>query len=361
VYSPEIGVLGRVQRGGCRETAWDGLRVRRFPLQRGYFSPYVAPLLLEDGRILRWLGEREASKDDPLICCLPHYARVAERWPGPVVYYATDLLRAYEGWDPAHIAKLERRMCRAATLVCPNSTRIADVLATDAGGAREKIVVVPNAVRAENLLPAPALEPAALPGDLAGLKRPVAGVIGNLGENTDWVLLERVVQGAPWLSWVFVGPYTAAIGDAEQAGARQRLLQAGGRIRFTGMQDSGELKQYARAVDVGILPYRKREPTYSGSSTRFYEHLAACRPMIATRGFEELLHKESLLRLADTPQEFVAALEALRAVGFQDGLEETRWRVSLENTWQARARQMCAALEERTRLCEPAGVTQAHG
>ena len=35
------------------------------------------------------------------------------------------------------------------------------------------------------------------------------------------------------------------------------------------------LAAYARAFDVAVLPYRRVEPTYSGSSTRFYEHLAA--------------------------------------------------------------------------------------
>src|ERR1035438_206201 len=77
-------------------------------------------------------------------------------------------------------------------------------------------------------------------------------------------------------------------------------MSRGGRVVFTGGKRYGDLQAYARSLDVAFLPYqRRKEPTYSGSSTRFYEHLAACRPMISTRGFEELLHKEPLLRLVD--------------------------------------------------------------
>ena len=126
------------------------------------------------------------------------------------------------------------------------------------------------------------------------------------------------------------------------------MLAAGGRIRFVGSKPYGELKAYARCLDVAVLPYMKREPTYSGSSTRFYEHLAACRPILATDGFEELLHKEPLLKILRSPAEWIAALEQLRQQGYRDGLEELRWRQSQHETWEERAllmrREMMAAV-----------------
>jgi hypothetical protein len=210
-------------------------------------------------------------------------------------------------------------------------------------------LVLPNAVRGENLLPAPTLSPDPLPAEINDLPRPIAGVIGNLAENTDWELLEPVIDESPWLSWAFVGPYSSEISNPKQAQSRERILGMGGRIRFTGPKEYGELKTFARAFDVAILPYLKREPTYSGSSTRFYEHLAACRPMIATRGFEELLHKEPALTLADTPSEMLLALEGLRASAFEDGLSEFRWRMSYENTWQTRAKILSDAVAS---LCD---------
>jgi hypothetical protein len=67
--------------------------------------------------------------------------------------------------------------------------------------------------------------------------------------------------------------------------------------------------------------------------------------MIASRGFEELLRKVPVLRLADSPSEMVEALDDLRAKAFQDGLTELRWRMSLRNTWEDRARQMLDAAQ----------------
>jgi Glycosyl transferases group 1 len=354
VFSPNISPLGRFKRNGARPITCGAFTVTEFPLQRGYFSPYLSTLLCEDGRILSRLAEGGVNSNDPLVCCLPHYARIAEDWPGPVIYYATDLFRAYTGWNPKHIDTLERRICRRATLVCPNSTRIADVLVRDSGCDPERILVLPNAVRHENLLPAQAIGPAPLPQDVENLKRPVAGVIGNLAENTDWELLEHAVQATSWLSWLFVGPYTAPIADPQQNEARQRLSAMGGRVRFAGAKAYGALKYYARSFDVAIMPYRKQEPTYSGSSTRFYEHLAACRPMIATDGFEELLHKTPALEIAHSGNEMAQILETLRADAFEDGNAELRWRMSHENTWQVRAQAMCHTLGRAVELTQPA-------
>jgi glycosyltransferase involved in cell wall biosynthesis len=137
------------------------------------------------------------------------------------------------------------------------------------------------------------------------------------------------------------------ITDFEQCQSRQHLLTCGGRVRFVGAKKYGELQAYARSIDVALLPYRKSEPTYSGSSTRFYEHLAACRPILATRGFEELLHKDPLLRLADSDEEMTAALEELRKVDFHDGREELRRHASQTETWELRARQMRHSLVAR--------------
>jgi glycosyltransferase involved in cell wall biosynthesis len=318
------------------------LEVVEFPVQRGYFSFPLRYILKEHRRIAKWVqsGSRDPSATW-LVCCYPQYAKVAALWPGPVAYYATDLFTSYEGRSYRNIASMEEALCRRALLVCPNSQRIADYLVSGCACAAQKILVLPNAVRQSNLLPVPAVAPFELPNDSAGLPRPVAGVIGNMGPNVDWVLLEQVVTATPWLSWLFVGPSAARIGDPAQNMARARMLAAEGRIRFLGSRPYGELRAYARGLDVAVLPYRKREPTYSGSSTRFYEHLAACRPILATDGFEELLHKEPLLQVLRSPAGWIDALHQLREHKFHDGIEEARWRQSCGETWDTRAQRMC--------------------
>jgi glycosyltransferase involved in cell wall biosynthesis len=343
-WLPNISPAGRLQD---RETEFahadPPLSIRSFPLQRGFARFPFDTLLDESTRIVRRLSNRAGK--GPLVCTTPHYAAVAEKWDLPVIYYVTDFFPAYRN-EPDYIGGLDKAMCAAATLVCANSQRIADYLQTEPGCAAEKIVVIPNATRGSNILAAAPANAAALPVDIADLPRPVAGVIGNLAANTNWTLLLEVIDRTPWLSWAFVGPTDTPIQDRDQRQARQALMKHQ-RVRFPGQKPYSELIDYARAFDVAVLPYRKVEPTFSGSSTRFYEHLAACRPMIATRCLEELLHKEPLLRLVDTPSEMTSALEALRELSFHDGQEELRWRTSCENTWDHRAGQMIAALSQR--------------
>lgn len=337
-WLPHISNVGVLRNDEHEEMLADpALRIRHFPLQRGFARVPISTLAMEGNRVAERLKRRsEDATASILICCSPHYADVAKRWPGPVVYYVTDLFLAYFD-EPGFIKSLDHRMCEAADLVCPNSQRIADYLVAQAECTREKILVLPNATREANVFSETPSGPAALPADIAGMPRPIAGVIGNLAANMDWELIQEAVERTPWLSWVLVGPTEMPVPDLKQNQARHSLMKQGGRVRFVGPKPYGALRDYARAVDVAILPYRKKEPTYSGSSTRFYEHLAACRPMLATRGFEELLNKEPLLKLVDSAEQMAVELETLERRGFSDGYEEMRWQASLNETWEARA------------------------
>jgi glycosyltransferase involved in cell wall biosynthesis len=321
------------------------LRVTSFPLQRGYSRFPLAELLPVGSRLIeRLLANTQDPTASTLVCTSPFYASVAERWPGRVIYYLTDLTVAYSGMVRRKVLALDRRICRVADLVCPNSRRIGDYLRTEAACDGSKILIVPNATRERNLLRKPSGVAAPLPEDLGDLPRPIVGVLGNLAYNMDWLLLRDAVDRTPGFSWAFVGPADMKIADPGIRAARRELIGLGGRVRFTGAKPYGALYKYGRALDVAFLPYRKKEPTFSGSATRFYEHLAACRPILATRGVDELLGKEPLLKLVAGAAEVVAELEQLRANRFRDGYEEARWKASYEGTWEARARAMVSAV-----------------
>lgn len=323
-----------------REITDPPLEIQRFPLMRGY-ARFPWSVLARTGAAVsaRLLRKTADPANSPLICTIPYFAAVAERWPGPVIYWLTDLIESYGGADSTTVRRLDQRMCRAATLVCPNSQRLAQYLMDHAQCPEIKIRVLPNATRASNLLPSPPHGPAQLPEDIADLKRPIAGIIGNLAGNMDWVLLEELVGRCAGVNWAFIGPTSMAITDRVHSRAREHVMQLPN-VRFAGPKPYGELAGYARAFDAAVLPYLRSEPTYSGSSTRFYEHLAACRPMVATAGLEELTRKVPLLRLIETAEQAAEAIADLEALGFDDGLTTARWEESQNGTWQARAAQM---------------------
>ena len=298
-WAPERRWFGSFERWRRVERISDPpLRLCRYPLQRGYhlrvlggYAPIRRALL---PRLLEFSPDPAAAT---LVCTSPYHYPIAEAWKGSRVYYTTDLLCEYPENDRSEIVRVERIIAGLADLVRANSRRNAEYLVREAACPPEKIVVVPNATRGSNVLPDPERRPSALPAEAAGLPRPVAGVIGNMAANVDWLLLQDVVAATPWLHWLFVGPSTDPIPDPASARARQRVLSQMPNVLAIGSRGFGTRISYARAFDVAVLPYQMREPTFSGSSARFYDHLAACRPILATRAVEELLHKEPLLRL----------------------------------------------------------------
>ena len=349
MWEPRRTFFPWMRRASAVETedASGMLRRVRFPLMRGYARTGLRWLASSGSSIVSIIrAETPQEEDSPLICTVPYFASVAERWKGPVVYWLTDLIAAYADTHGVDIRALDRRMCRRATLVCPNSERLRNYLIEEAGCDPRKIQVVPNATRASNVLTSIPDGPGPLPASLKDVPRPIAGVIGNLAGNMDWLLIEEVQDALPRLSWAFVGPTTMTIPDVQQDAARTRVLHHP-RSHFVGKQPYGDLASFARAFDVAVLPYLRCEPTYSGSSTRFYEHLCACRAMVATDGLEELVRKEPLLYLALDAQQMIETLGNLEQQNFDDGLTETRWLASQEATWQTRAATIVNALQQR--------------
>jgi hypothetical protein len=351
-WCPEIRNFGWLENWEKIERFSDPqIEMTRFPLQRGYARTPIGQMLPFGKDVVARLKRASSTpKFETLVCTAPFYAPVAERWPGKIVYYLTDLTKEYAGMNAHQIVRLDRRMCRVASAVCPNSSRIARYLENEAGCDPAKLTVIPNATRQQNIMDRPLMKPAAPPNDIADLQPPFLGIIGNLAGNMDWCLIQDAVEKTRDISWVFVGPTSMRIADPVQDRARRDLLRRGGRLRFVGQRSYGQLARYARAFHVAFMPYRRHEPTYSGSATRFYEHLAACRPMLSSRGFHELLSKEPLLQLVDTGEEVAAAVERLRSTGFQDGLEDARWCASREGTWQVRARDLLAAATGKNRV-----------
>ncbi len=322
------------------------LQVLRLQLQHGYSHPVVGMLSrFADRTAGTLLQVRGASAEAPLICTTPFYAPVAERWKGPVIYYLTDFAAAYDTLNARRVISLDRTLCRVAAMVCPNSRRLADYLIQRAGCDPRKITVLPNATRSSSIRETSWQTPAELPPDLADLRRPIVGVIGNLAGNLDWELIEKAILAAPSMTWVFVGSASMKIAWKKQREARDRVLAKERGVRFVGHKPYGALHDYAAAFDVAVMPYRKCEPTFSGSSTRFYEHLAACRPMLATRGVEELTRKEPLLRLVDGAEQLAEELIKLERNGFRDGLEEARGKASQAETWDCRAQTLVRGFE----------------
>ena len=118
---------GRIPAGQEREELRrTNLRVRNLPLLPGFARPPISWLARTGPTVLaRLLAQTPEPESTPLILTVPYFASLAELWPGPVVYWLTDLIAEYSSANRAQVQRLDRRLCAAATLLCPNSQRLA--------------------------------------------------------------------------------------------------------------------------------------------------------------------------------------------------------------------------------------------
>ena len=168
-WSPVMSLTGLVQQQEQEELLREpALRIRRYPLQRGYARTPVRQLLPFQIALLKRLRahSREESRT-ALICTTPFYAPVAEHWAGPVVYYVTDLTAGYASLNEDQVKALDKRMCKVATAVCANSQRLARYLQNEAASTlpesrltcRRTPAATPRRSRLCRMLPAPATLP----------------------------------------------------------------------------------------------------------------------------------------------------------------------------------------------------------
>jgi glycosyltransferase involved in cell wall biosynthesis len=146
----------------------------------------------------------------------------------------------------------------------------------------------------------------AVPPDQAPIPGPRLGFFGVIDERMDLRLLEEVARARPDWNLVLLGP-VVKIDPAELP----RLPN----IHYLGGKSYAELPSYIAGWDVALLPFAKNEATRFISPTKTPEYLAAGKPVVSTsiRDVVRPYASLGLVRIADTPSEFVAACEAALA------------------------------------------------
>lgn len=339
---PKITVLGDLYPFNPirKRMSWENVCLYDVKLKRGWWrrGPWS-----EKDKLVRLIKTSISHRQSTIIVyTAPHYADVAQEIAGiRQLYYVTDNFRAQAGQgNDGHVAHLESQLAHAVDLVCPNSPRTAEFFRNNARIKESKILLLNNAVREENVPDAPLQKPDKGPVDVASIPRPWALIMGNLASNVDWEFVKNVIESTPWLNWVAVGPAVDKCATRKHEKIREMFLHDHTRFFHVGPRPAEALWRYARACDVAVIPYRRAEPTRSGSSTRSYEHFAASRPIVATNGVDELNERSCLVHICDTSQAMITVLNSLKSAKFVDGVEMARWLFAKENTWVERAKSM---------------------
>ncbi|UWZ36768.1 glycosyltransferase [Dactylosporangium roseum] len=308
------------------------LTPRALPMHtRPYVKVSTAALLRSQARrALRRLGRRPAAV---MACNLVDVLRGWEPGVTKVLYGTDDFVAgaALMGHDADRVAADERRQLANADLVVAISTVLAERWTSM--GAR-RVELIPNGVQTSAYRDLSLLSPAPEAG---GLASPVAGVIGQFSDRTDFDLLAALADDG--ISLLLVGPH-----DARWEPERFPRLVARPNVVWVGRQPFEKVPSFLRAVDVGVTPYRDTPFNRASFPLKTLEYLGAGKPAVSTDLPAVHWLDSPLVRVANTPKELVAAVREAAAESSVPELVAARREFAEQHSWTQRAATLASVL-----------------
>jgi len=106
--------------------------------------------------------------------------------------------------------------------------------------------------------------------------KPVCGYVGVIESRIDFQLIKEVIRATPEIAYEFVGPIIIE-GDADL-----EEIKGLSNVTFSGPVSSEEVPNKILSFDICIMPHVLNSFTRSMSPLKFYEYMAAFKPIIMT-------------------------------------------------------------------------------
>jgi UDP-galactopyranose mutase len=179
------------------------------------------------------------------------------------------------------------------------------------------------------------------PADQAAIPHPRIGFCGVIDERMDIQLLGEIARLRPDYHFVMIGP-VVKIDEA--------MLPRLANVHYLGGKSYKELPQYLAGWDAAILPFAHNESTRFISPTKTPEYLAAGKPVVST-SITDVVRPygiQKMVRIADTAEDFVVAIEQALTIDAKDAEWRTRVDSALsQNSWDLTHKRMRDLIESR--------------
>lgn len=249
-----------------------------------------------------------------------------------IVYHCVDDIAAQPGMPSAQLESAERELACASDVIFATSPRLAETRRR----WNPETHYLPNVADFAHFSRAldPSLE---VPADLAAIPGPRMGFVGAIsGYKLDFELIRFVAQTRPDWSVVLIGKVGEGDPWTDTAGLRGLP-----NVHLLGPRPYAALPAYLKGLDAALLPNARNDYTDSMFPMKFFEYLAAGRPVVSV-DLPALRDYGDAVTLASSPVAFVVGIEdALRGAGA--GLER-RLAMARENTWEIRLDRMLDVL-----------------
>lgn len=260
------------------------------------------PTEAEHGQMYRQLLDDFMEQHNVREYVLWYYTPMMISWtetlkPKAVVFDVMDELTAFAG-APPELRQREEKLLKRADLVFAGGRSLYE-------GKRDRhprVYFLASSVDIAHFGQARQAMPE--PDDQRNIPHPRLGFFGVLDERCDWPLLTAVADLKPDSQWIMVGPVSGKIAES--------TLPQRANIHYLGGKDYAELPVYLSSWDVAMMPFALNESTRFISPTKTPEYLAAGKPVVSTSILDVIRQygEPGLVRIADTPEDFVAACDA---------------------------------------------------
>ncbi len=274
-------------------------------------------------RIRSWL--RRVNSTRPIVWTYhPYMSRVARALkPMTLVYHCVDNVGALPGVDGTAFDKAERELLACADQILATSPALRD----------RCIAVAPtrtdyfgNVADIDHF--AAARQAGSIPSDIATIPRPRLAYIGALSDfKIDFELIEDAVRKRPDWHYVFIGDERP--GQLNAAIARMKVRP---NVHMLGWKPYAQLPSYLRGIDVALLPQLINDYTRAMFPLKYFEYLAAGRPVVATP-LPALAEFTALHQQAIGPNSFIDAIASALSAPVVVPIDHP---ILLSHSWEAR-------------------------
>jgi glycosyltransferase involved in cell wall biosynthesis len=304
------------------------------------FSPLVLPLpgnptaRAINRQILRatirTLRLRLGIRDFELWTFLPNTADyVGSLGEQLAVYYCVDEWSMFSYLDRAQTQAAERKLLERVDAVFAINHALADAKRA----INQQTFVSPHGV--DHKVFARALDPeVVVPADLAALPGPRIGFYGTLRDWVDFELIAHMARARPKWQIALIGQVLCDVSAVKDLP----------NVHLLGQKRHDELPAYCKGFDVGMIPYRIDERMTFVNPLKLREYLSAGVPVVSTP-VPEVVRYSHMCRIAATPEEFVAAVDAALAEASPDA-RRARSDAMTQETWAARVEAVTRTIAE---------------
>jgi glycosyltransferase involved in cell wall biosynthesis len=250
-----------------------------------------------------------------------------------LIYHCVDDLSAAPGMPSRKIRSAEETLLNIADLIFATSRALFRRCTESAPG---KTHYFPNVADYDHF--STAMDPGPIPQDLASIARPRIGFIGAISSyKVNFDLISAVAEERREWNWVLIGQ----VGEGQPTTSVDKLKKKN--IHILGQRDYRVLPSYLRGFDVAALPCQRNDYTHSMFPMKFFEYLAAGKPVVATP-LDALSDYSHAFYVADSAQEFIEAVDKCLMGRVPDKF--TCLELARSHTWGQRLRAMVKLLEE---------------